>query len=157
MAKDTSKTKKSTKLNIRVRRVFSEAFKREKVAEIVSGKIGISSFCKLWSVSSVSVYRWIYTYSTEHEKGTTMVIQKDSESAKTQELLERVSELERALGQKQMIIDYQAKLIEIASKELDIDLKKISDGYNRVFSTGQFFISYAEFVSILPNQQTSSL
>lgn len=53
-----------------------------------------------------------------------MVIQKDSESAKTQELLERVSELERALGQKQMIIDYQAKLIEIASKELDIDLKK---------------------------------
>jgi transposase len=124
MAKTDLKTKKSTKLDIRVRRIFSESFKREKVAEIVSGKIGIGTFCKLWSVSSVSVYRWIYAYSTEHEKGTTMIIQKDSESAKTQELLKQVSELERALGQKQMVIDYQAKLIELASKELDIDLKK---------------------------------
>ncbi len=53
-----------------------------------------------------------------------MVVQQESEAAKTQELLKRVAELERILGQKQMEIDYQSKLIEIASKELDIDLKK---------------------------------
>lgn len=53
-----------------------------------------------------------------------MIIQQDSEAAKTQELLKRVAELERVLGQKQMEIDYQSKLIEVASKELDIDLKK---------------------------------
>ena len=53
-----------------------------------------------------------------------MIVQQDSEEAKTQELLKKVAELERILGQKQMEIDYQSKLIEIASKELDIDLKK---------------------------------
>jgi hypothetical protein len=53
-----------------------------------------------------------------------MVIQLDSEANKTQELLQRISELERALGQKQMVIDFNNKLLEIASKELDIDIKK---------------------------------
>ena len=53
-----------------------------------------------------------------------MVVQQESEAAKTQKLLKRVAELERILGQKQMEIDYQSKLIEIASKQLDIDLKK---------------------------------
>jgi hypothetical protein len=53
-----------------------------------------------------------------------MIVQQDSEAAKTQELLKKVAELERILGQKQMEIDYQSKLIEIASKELEIDLKK---------------------------------
>ena len=53
-----------------------------------------------------------------------MVVQQDSEAVKTQELLKRVAELERILGQKQMEIDYQSKLIEIASKELEIDIKK---------------------------------
>ena len=53
-----------------------------------------------------------------------MIIQQDSESVKTQELLKRVAELERTLGQKQMVIDYQDKLLELASKELEIDIKK---------------------------------
>ncbi len=53
-----------------------------------------------------------------------MVIQLDSEATKTQELLQRISELERILGQKQMIIDFNERLLEIASKELEIDLKK---------------------------------
>jgi hypothetical protein len=33
-----------------------------------------------------------------------------------------------------MEIDYQSKLIEIASKELDIDLKKVSNPHPRVLS-----------------------
>ena len=45
-----------------------------------------------------------------------MIVQQDSEEAKTQELLKKVAELERLLGQKQMEIDYQSKLIEIALK-----------------------------------------
>ena len=53
-----------------------------------------------------------------------MVIQKDSEAQKTIELLNLVAELERKLGQKQMQIDYLEKLVEIASKDLDVDLKK---------------------------------
>ena len=55
-----------------------------------------------------------------------MVVQKDSEAQKTIELLNLVAELERKLGQKQMQIDYLEKLVEIASKDLDVDLKKTS-------------------------------
>lgn len=124
MAKSKLKTGKSTKYEIRQIRSFSESFKREKVEEILNKRISISEFCKLWDVSSTSVYRWIYQYSPNYKKGSKMIIQQDSEAAKTQELLKRVAELERILGQKQMEIDYQSKLIEVASKELDIDLKK---------------------------------
>jgi transposase-like protein len=124
MAKSKLKTGKSAKYEIRQIRSFSESFKREKVEEILNKRISISEFCKLWDVSSTSVYRWIYQYSPNYKKGSKMIIQQDSEAAKTQELLKRVAELERILGQKQMEIDYQSKLIEVASKELDIDLKK---------------------------------
>lgn len=124
MSNSKSKTQKSTKLNIRQRRVFSEAFKREKVTQISNGEISILSFSKLWSVSQVTIYRWIYKYSADHKKGTTMVVQKDTEGAKLIELQRKIAEMERAVGQKQMIIDYQDKLIEIASKELEVDLKK---------------------------------
>ena len=124
MSNSKLKTQKSTKLNIRQRRIFSEEFKREKVAQISAGQVSISSLSKLWSVSQHSIYRWIYKYSPDHKKGTTMVVQKDTEAAKLVELQQKIAELERAIGQKQMIIDYQNKLIEIASKELEVDLKK---------------------------------
>jgi len=124
MGKKKVRNQKSAKLQIRKRRVFSESFKREKVAEIVSGQISIQAFCRLWKVSSTSVYRWIYRYSDQHQKGTTMVVQQESEAAKVAELQNKIANLEQALGQKQMVIDYQDKLIEEASKELGMDIKK---------------------------------
>jgi transposase len=124
MSKSKLVSKKSTKLKIRQRRTFSEEFKREKVQELNAGLYSISSFCKLWDVTSTAVYRWIYLYSPEHKKGTTMVVQKDSESQKTHDLLKQVAELERRLGQKQMQIDYLEKLVELASQKYDIDFKK---------------------------------
>lgn len=124
MSKSDFKSKKSTILNIRQRRHFSEEFKREKVNELISKHYSITDFCKLWKVSPVTIYRWIYKYSPTHKQGTIMVIQKESEASKTAELLNKVANLERALGQKQMKIDFLEKLVEIAGKELEIDLKK---------------------------------
>ena len=124
MSNPKSNSKKSTKLNIRQRRIFSEQFKREKVAQISAGEISILSLSKLWNVSLNSIYKWVYKYSSEHKKGTTMVVQKDSETTKLYELQQKIAELERTVGQKQMVIDYQDKLIEIASRELEMDIKK---------------------------------
>jgi hypothetical protein len=53
-----------------------------------------------------------------------MVVQKDSEATKVLELQAKIAKLEQILGQKQLVIDFNEKLIEIASKELEIDLKK---------------------------------
>ena len=124
MSKSKISSQESTILKIRQRRNFSESFKREKVQELTSGLYSIRSFCKLWGLSIGSVYRWIYRYSPQHKQGTVMVIQKESEAVKTKELLVKVAELERLVGQKQMQLDYLEKLVELASKEYGIDIKK---------------------------------
>lgn len=124
MATQSKQTKKSTKFELRPRRIFSEAFKREKVAEITSGKTTVLKLSKLWGVGASTIYLWIYKYSPAHQKGTVMVVQKDSEATKVLELQAKIAELERILGQKQLQIDFNERLIEIASKELEIDLKK---------------------------------
>lgn len=134
MSESKSKSKKSTKLHIRPRRIFSEEFKREKVAQLSAGEITINSLCKLWNVAPLSIYNWIYKYSPDHKKGTTMVIQKDSEASRLHDLQQKIAELERTIGQKQMVIDYQDKLIEIASKELEVDLNR--SGARKSFNPG---------------------
>jgi hypothetical protein len=48
----------------------------------------------------------------------------ESEAYKTQQLLQRLAELERIVGQKQMEIDFLNKLLEIGSEEMGFDLKK---------------------------------
>ena len=48
----------------------------------------------------------------------------ESEAHKTQCLQAQVAELERIVGQKQLQIDYLEQLIELASKELKVDIRK---------------------------------
>jgi transposase-like protein len=104
-------------------RYFSDTFKREKVKEIEKGVLSISVLCKLHSISRTTVYKWIYLYSSI-EKGIKTVVQMESEQQKTLYLQQRLSELERIIGQKQMEIDYLNKAFEISSEELGYDLKK---------------------------------
>ena len=40
---------------------------------------------------------------------------------------ERIKELERSIGQKQIKIDFLEKMIDIAKSDLDIDIKKNYD------------------------------
>jgi molecular chaperone GrpE (heat shock protein) len=48
----------------------------------------------------------------------------ESEQEKTKKLQSRIDELERALGRKQMELDYLNKLIELEGERLGEDLKK---------------------------------
>lgn len=110
-------------MNHKNSRGFSEAFKKEKIKEVLEKRISIRDFCKLYDVSRTSVYRWIYKYSPL-EKGTRQVIEMESEELRTKKLLEQVAHLERRLGQKQLEIDYLQATLEIASEEVGYDLKK---------------------------------
>ena len=56
--------------------------------------------------------------------GRRAVVQKESEASKVQALQQQVAALERALGQKQLVIDYQDQLLKEASQELGFDVKK---------------------------------
>ena len=104
-------------------RTFSEDFKKSKVQDLKAGVIQIKDLCKLYDVSRTSVYNWLYLYS-EAEKGVKTVAQMESEQFKTQLLLQRVAELERTVGQKQLEIDYLECCLTVAGEELGYDVKK---------------------------------
>jgi len=110
-------------LNSKCNRNFSVEFKKEKSRLLVTGKLSIKDACKLYEVSRTTLYKWIYLY-TQVEKGVKTVVQMDSEEYRTKELLSKVAELERIIGQKQIELDYMHKLVEISSEEVGYDIKK---------------------------------
>jgi transposase len=112
------------KLEIKQKRIFSEEFKREKVKELVEKRVTVMQLCRLYAVSRTSVYKWLYRYSPHYHRKTILVVQMESETFKTQQLLRQVADLERIIGQKQMEIDFLNKLLEIGSEEMGFDLKK---------------------------------
>ncbi len=105
-------------------RYFSADFKKKRVKELESNLVCIADICRTYHVSRTSVYRWIYKYSTMAKKDVRQVVESKSDTKRIQSLEERVKELERALGQKQMLIDIKDKMIEIAEETYDIDIKK---------------------------------
>ena len=104
-------------------RVFSESFKRSKVSDIEKGLLSIKDLCVQQELSRSTVYKWLYLYGKQ-EKGVKTVVQMESEQVKTQLLQQRVAELERVIGQKQLQIDVLDKHLELASEELGYDIKK---------------------------------
>lgn len=115
---------KKTKYQKRAIRYFSEEFKRAKVKELEQKRITISKLVSLYGVCRQSVYNWLYQYSEHYKKETRIVVELESESVKTERLLERVAELERIVGQKQIEIEYLNKLVDISSEELGVELNK---------------------------------
>ena len=113
-------------------RRYSEEFKKEIVALFEQGKYSVLQIEKLYGVGNVTIYRWIYKFSTFNEKGFRVIEMKSSSLTKLKELEQKVKDLERAVGQKQIKIDYLEKMIDIAKEELDIDIKKTSAPHNRL-------------------------
>jgi transposase len=109
---------------IKRRRTFSIAFKQEKVKQIEDKKIKVSQICKLYGVTNPAVYKWIELYGSLKQKGERVVLEKESEATKTLELLKKVAELERLLGQKQVEVEYLKKVIEFGSEVTKTDIKK---------------------------------
>ena len=118
------------KANVRLikkHRKFSEEFKKNLVKEYEKGMYSVPQLEKLYRISNRSIYDWIYKYSTFNEKGSRIIEMSKSSSHKVRELESRIKELERAVGLKQIKIDYLDKMIEIAKDELNIDIKKNFD------------------------------
>ena len=105
-------------------RYFSESFKREKVEELVAKRLTIQELCELYNVSRTSVYKWLYRYSPHHSQKSKMVVEMESEASKTKNLQARIAELERVIGQKQLEIDFNNKVFELAGASLGFDVKK---------------------------------
>ena len=115
---------KTSLATIRKKRLFSEEFKRSIVNDFESGRYSVLQLEKLYKVSNNLIYRWIYKYSTFNDKSIRIIEMKESSTNKIKELEDKVKGLERVVGQKQLYIDYMEKMVEIAKKELGLDIKK---------------------------------
>lgn len=109
---------------INSRRTFSEGFKRKLVEDFETGVMSVLQMERYYNISNRSIYKWIYKYSTYNEKNVRIVEMKESQTNRVKELEDKVKGLERAVGQKQLMIDYLEKMIDLAGETYSIDIKK---------------------------------
>ena len=108
----------------RQNRRFSESFKRKKVQEIELKVSRISDICKQYQVSSVAVYKWLSLYGINKPRQERLIMETKSDTTELLRLKQKIAELERLIGQKQIQIDFKDKMIEIAEQTYGIDIKK---------------------------------
>jgi len=108
----------------RTLRHFSEDFKRTKVRELEKRITSIADICRTYEVNRTSVYKWIYKYSAMAKKQLKVVVEAKSDTQKIKALEERIKELERIVGQKQLLLEFKDKMIEIAEETYGVDIKK---------------------------------
>lgn len=105
-------------------RYFSTEIKKKIVRDLERNLVSVSEVCKTHDVSRTSVYRWIFNYSGMAKKQHRQVVEPKSDTARIKALEERIKELERIVGQKQLAIDFKDKMIEIAEQRYNVDIKK---------------------------------
>jgi len=114
------------KRKLNKRREFSEQVKRQAVGEFRSGKYTAQELADLYHCAPQTIYQWIYKYSPGDSPQVNVVEMSKSADQKVNDLKQKIAELERALGQKQIKIDFYQKMLELAEQEYDLDLKKNS-------------------------------
>jgi transposase len=109
----------------RYKRRFSEEFKRKKVREIEQKVSTITEVSRAYDVRKYSIYRWMKKYGTSQTtKGERVIVECESDTRKNIELQAKVAELERIIGQKQVLLDFKDKIIDLAEETYQIDIKK---------------------------------
>lgn len=103
--------------------VYSEDFKREKIAQIESGKLRVCELVRLYGVHKSTVYLWKEKYGSL-PKGEKLVIEKDSEYLKNIELRKEVKSLQNLIGRQQMMLDYYNQVIKQANISFETDIEK---------------------------------
>mgnify|MGYP001555537938 FL=1 len=107
----------------RQRRRFSESFKRKKVKDIELGKVRVAQICKAYQVSATAVYKWIDKFGSR-TKAERIIVESKSDTQKIIALQKRIAELERMVGQKEIELTFNKKMIEIAEEKFGIEIKK---------------------------------
>ena len=108
----------------RRRRNFSDSFKIQKVRELETGKTKVSEICKQYEVTGTNVYRWMKKFGTMKDKKERLIVESESDTKQLLALKKKVAELERVIGQKQILIEFKDKMIELAEETYGVNIKK---------------------------------
>jgi len=114
----------SEELRSRQNRYFSNDIKKKIVRDLERNFTSVGDVCKTYQVSRTSVYRWIFKYSSMAKKEHKQVVEPKSDTQRIKMLEERIKELERIVGQKQLLLEFKDKMIEIAEATYNVDIKK---------------------------------
>lgn len=123
----------------RRKRSFSTSFKIQKVREIEQGKSTVSEISKEYQVTRTNVYRWINKFGSMKNKTERVIVETDSDTKKLLQYKQKVAELEKIIGQKQVLLDFKDKMIDLAEETYGVDIKKkfSSSQSNTSGSTGK--------------------
>lgn len=119
-------TRTEFELNLQERKArhFSKNFKIIKVREIESGATTVTQIKNQYQVTYATIYRWIHKFGSMSKKQERLIVETQSDTQELLALKKRVAELERIVGQKQILIDFKDKMIEIAEEQYGVDIKK---------------------------------
>jgi transposase-like protein len=109
---------------LKQQRQFSPTLKRSIIDSFDHGRMSAKQISREYNVSESTVYRWIYKYSQHNTKGTIIVMDKKKQHNEVQALKQRIAELERAIGTKQMQIDYYEMYVKTMDELAPEELKK---------------------------------
>ncbi len=105
------------------RQIYSEEFKREKVKLLESGQVRKIDMVKMYGVTYPTLYKWIKKYG-ELPPSDSVVLEKDSEYKKNQQLRQQITNMERLIGRQQMELDYYKEVLKQATIHYQTDIEK---------------------------------
>lgn len=108
-------------------RTFSEELKQKLVREIEQKKSSIAQICREYEVRENTVSKWLKKYGMDKKKKVRTIVELESDTIKILAYQKKIAELEQLVGQKQVLIEFQNKMIELAEQEYKIDIKKKLD------------------------------
>lgn len=100
---------------LRKMRHFSPTLRIEVVAKVEKNQLSVAAAAREYGISPTTVYQWIHKYSTYNKAGTVVMIDKTKRAEQLKALNDRIAELERVVGLKQMEIDFLSKHNQIMS------------------------------------------
>lgn len=119
MTNKSNKPKKS-------RRSFSVSVRKAIVKEIDKG-LSKAEASRKYEVSQATIYRWIKLYSPNYTPTYNTIVEHKSQTNKVNKQKAELKRVYEELGRAQLHIKVLEKLIDTASNQLGIDLKKNSD------------------------------
>jgi transposase-like protein len=108
----------------RQHRRFSDSFKQQKVKEIELGYVSPTEISKQYQVTRANVYRWMLKFGSMKGKQERIILESTSDTKQLLLLKQKVADLERIIGQKQLLIDFKDKMIDLAEETYGVEIKK---------------------------------
>lgn len=114
---------KKMKQSQKVKKVYSEDWKREKIRLLEAGELRAIDLARLYGVATSSVYRWRKEFGTEPPVET-VVMEQDSDYLKCLSMQKQMDDQLGTIGKMHIQIEFLKGVISQIDKLYNIDAKK---------------------------------